>query len=361
MARTGAPTTLTPSVGAGKARKSDRFLAELATCDRVVFLSHVQPDPDSLGSMLGLAHLLQHDSGKPCVLTQDGLVSRCENRALVDLIPIELVRLDRLQKRPGDAYVMVDSQPGTGRHTTDHGRAMAAVIDHHVTPGNLSGVGYSDIRPDFGATCTIVTRYLTEQATPIPAPLATALYYGIETELSGYPRDATPADDEALNLLFPLTNKDLLAQIRNAQLPQSHFECLAIALQNAVVCDRFLFTWIDPLRQPEQAAEIVDTLVRFDGADWAACAGVYGDKVIISVRSAKANAHAGELLRGVVVGLGNAGGHERRAGGCVNITDRTPEGLANLRTELFGRFHKVFNLRAEMTRPLAAPELTSVV
>lgn len=359
MARTGAPTTLAPTISAGKARKSDRFLAELADCDRVVFLSHVQPDPDSLGSMLGLAHLVRHHSGKPYVLTQDGLVSRCENRALVDLIPIELVRLDRLQKRPGDAFVMVDSQPGTGRHTTDHGRAMTAVIDHHVTPGDLSGVRYSDIRPDFGATCTIVTRYLTEQAAPIPAPLATALYYGIETELSGFPREATPADDEALNLLFPLANKDLLAQIRNAQLPQSHFECLSLALQNAVVCDRFLFTWIDPLRQPEQAAEIVDTLVRFDGADWAACAGVFGDKVIISVRSAKANARAGELLREVVDGLGNAGGHERRAGGCLAIGNRSGESLADLRAELFARIQKVFDLRTEMTRPLATPKLSA--
>ncbi len=358
MARTGAQTTLTPPATAGKSRKSDRFLDVLAASERVVFLSHVQPDPDSLGSMLGLAHLVRHRSGKPCVLTQDGLVSRCENRALVDLIPIELVPLERLQKRPGDAFVMVDSQPGTGRHTTDHGRAMAAVIDHHVTPGNLDGVGYADIRPDFGATCTIVTRYLTEQAAPIPAPLATALYYGIETELSGYPREATPADDEALNLLFPLSNKDLLAQIRNAQLPQSHFECLGLALQNAVVCDRFLFTWIDPLRQPEQAAEIVDSLVRYEGAEWAACAGVYGEKVILSVRSAKANARAGELLRQVVVGLGNAGGHERRAGGCVAVTDRSPAGLNALRAELFRRFQQVFGLRETEIRKLA-PAVTA--
>ena len=353
MARTSAETTLKLPSSVAKSRKSDRFLSELRSCERVVFLSHIQPDPDSLGSMLGLAHLVRTRLDKPCVLTQDGLVSRSENRALVNLIPIELEPLAQLQKRPGDAFVMVDSQPGTGRHTTDHGRAVVAVIDHHVTPGNLNGVHYADIRPDFGATCTIVTRYLTEQATSIPAPLATALYYGIETELSGYPREATPADDEALNLLFPLANKDSLAKIRNAQLPQSHFECMALALQNAVVCDRFLFTWIDPLRQPEQAAEIVDSLVRFEGADWAVCAGVYEGKVILSVRSAKANARAGELLREVVAELGNAGGHERRAGGCITMADRTAEGLAKLRAELFSRFQKVFGLRSETTRPLA--------
>ena len=38
-------------------RRSDRFLAGIASAQRVVFVSHVQPDPDSLGSMWGLAHL----------------------------------------------------------------------------------------------------------------------------------------------------------------------------------------------------------------------------------------------------------------------------------------------------------------
>ena len=39
-------------------RPSDRFLAELHDASLVTFVSHVNPDPDSLGSMLGLAHHL---------------------------------------------------------------------------------------------------------------------------------------------------------------------------------------------------------------------------------------------------------------------------------------------------------------
>ena len=39
-------------------RRSDRFLAGLANAGTVILVSHVHPDPDSLGSMLGLAHLI---------------------------------------------------------------------------------------------------------------------------------------------------------------------------------------------------------------------------------------------------------------------------------------------------------------
>ena len=37
--------------------------------------------------------------------------------------------------------------------------------------------------------------------------------YGIETELTGYPRDASSLDDSALLYLYPLADKDLLAKI----------------------------------------------------------------------------------------------------------------------------------------------------
>ena len=50
------------------------------------------------------------------------------------------------------------------------------------------------------ATCSLVTKYLKEQDIPIPKRVATALMYGIETELCGYPREAAPLDDSALQL-----------------------------------------------------------------------------------------------------------------------------------------------------------------
>ena len=57
-------------------RRSDRFLAGLVDASSVTFVSHVYPDPDSLGSMLGLAHLVETCLGKPTRLTRDGLISR---------------------------------------------------------------------------------------------------------------------------------------------------------------------------------------------------------------------------------------------------------------------------------------------
>ena len=336
-----APGGQLPCVGL---RRSDRFLASLRDVDRVVFVSHVNPDPDSLGSMLGLSRLVAARLGKPTLLTRDGLINRAENRAMVEVLGLDLCPIDRVDWAPGDAVVMVDSQPKTGRHTFADGVPVHAVIDHHETPGVIAGVPFVDIRPSFGATCTLVTRYLSEQTVPPDATTATALLYGLETEVTGYPREASPADDEALLHLYPLADRDALARIRNARLPHSHFGCLLQALQSSFIYDRLVISWVNPLAQPEHAAEIADFLIRFEEVDWSVCAGVYEDSLILSVRAAKADAGAGDLLRQVVGKMGRAGGHDRRAGGCIRLASTAASAVEETQAELRRRFLKALHI-----------------
>jgi len=325
-------------------RCSDRFLAGLAEFDLVTFVSHVQPDPDGLGAMLGLAHLVETCLGKVTRLTRDGPIRRVENQSMVELLDIDLLPIDEVKWQPNEALVMVDSQPNTGRHTFDTESSIYAVIDHHQTPGDLEGIPYVDIRRGLGATCSMATSYLMEQDLGIPPRIATALLYGIETELGGYPREASPLDDGALLFLYPLADKDLLARIKNAPLPQCYFECILQALQSSFVYDRLIISWVNELPQPELAAQVVDLLVRFEDVDWAVCAGVYQDQLILSVRTALPRANAGEILQQVVGKLGRAGGHDRRAGGSVQLPSTSASGIEQMQGELRRRLLKALHI-----------------
>ncbi|MFO0926616.1 MAG: DHH family phosphoesterase [Gemmataceae bacterium] len=310
----------------------------------MIFVSHVHPDPDSLGSMLGLAHLVEYRLGKPTRMIRDGVISRAENRAMVELLDIPLVPIEEFQCRSGDRVVMVDSQPNTGRHNFPCKVPLYAVIDHHDTPGDLTGVEYIDVRETVGATCSVVTSYLTEQSVPIPGRLATGLLYGIETELAGYPREAGELDDSALQYLYPLADKDLLSRIRNARLPQSYFGCLVQALQSSFIYDRLIISWINDLPQPELAAEVADFLMRFEEVDWVLAAGVYDDKLILSMRSSAPDARAGDLLRKVVNGMGRAGGHDRRAGGTMCLPSTSASAIDDVRAELRRRLLRALDI-----------------
>jgi nanoRNase/pAp phosphatase (c-di-AMP/oligoRNAs hydrolase) len=242
----------------------------------------------------------------------------------------------------------VDSQPNTGRHNLNGDTPLYAVIDHHDTPGDVEGLPFVDVRRKLGATCSLVTRYLLEQEINVPKRVATALLYGIETELSGYPREAAPLDDSSLLFLYALADKDLLARIRNARLPESYFECILQALQSSFIYERLMLCWVNEMAHAEHAAEVCDFLMRFEQVDWVVVGGVCQDRLVLSVRTVLPHARAGEMLQQVLVGLGRAGGHDRRAGGSILLSSTAPSAIEELQSELRRRFLK--SLRVEETR-----------
>jgi nanoRNase/pAp phosphatase (c-di-AMP/oligoRNAs hydrolase) len=329
-----------PDLQAHPARqsRSERLLATLAPFANIVLVSHVNPDPDALASMMGLEALLTRRlPGRPVLLTVDGMVARAENQAMVDLLKIPLVPIDRAPTGPQTAVVMVDSQPHTGRRASEDAVPLA-VLDHHETGGMLQGVQFSDIRPQYGATSTIVTGYLLEQDVAIAPRLATALLYGIESETLGYPREAGPIDDGALVWLFPRADKDLLAQIRNPKLPQSYFATYHNALVNSFLYRDLVVCWCGPVPQPDIIAELADFFVRFDQVNWSVSAGLFEDMLKLSVRSSQLGGHSGEVLRSVVNGMGTAGGHDRRAGGAIRLQDTGQEAIDALLRTIRQRF-----------------------
>jgi nanoRNase/pAp phosphatase (c-di-AMP/oligoRNAs hydrolase) len=322
-----------PDQSLARQQRSERLLATLAPFPRVVVVSHVNPDPDALASMLGLKALIDHClPGASVTLTMDGMIARAENREMVELVPIPLVPVGSVVIDGGTAVVMVDSQPHTGRRASE-AAVPRVVIDHHETGGVLTGVTFRDIRPNLGATSTMVTGYLLERHVAVPPRLATALLYGIETETSGYPREAGTLDDGALVWLFPRADKDLLAQIRNPKLPQSHFATVQHALANAFIYRDVVVSWCGAVTQPDIIAEMADFFVRFDQVNWALAVGLFEGLLKLSLRVSQLGGHSGEVLREVVEGLGTAGGHDKRAGGAIVLPDTRPATIdSNLRT-----------------------------
>jgi nanoRNase/pAp phosphatase (c-di-AMP/oligoRNAs hydrolase) len=334
-------------------RRSDRFLAGLTDFKGVTFVSHVHPDPDSLGSMAGLAYLVETCLGKPTRMTRDGLISRAENRVMVDTLHLDLVPIEEARWDAGEAVVMVDSQPCTGRHNIPADVPIYAVIDHHQTPGDVANIPFLDIRRSVGATCSVVTRYLMEQEIALSERVATCLYYGIETELVGYPREASSLDDSALHFLYPLANKDALAKIRNAPLPEAFYETLLQGLQSSFIYDRLLISWINDLPMPELCSQTVDFLIRHEGINWALCAGVYADQMILSLRTNVSRAQAGEILRQVACKMGGrAGGHDRRAGGCIPLTSTSASAIDQVQSEFRRRLLKALQIEEQRGRRL---------
>ena len=140
---------------------------------------------------------------------------------------------------------------------------------------------------------------------------------------------ARPARSTTARLvwLFPRADKDLLAQIRNPKLPQSHFATFQHALANAFLYRDVVVSWCGAVTQPDIIAELADFFIRFDQVNWALAVGRFEDLLKLSVRVGHLGGHSGEVLREVVNGLGTGGG-PRQAGRRGDPADRhQPEAI----------------------------------
>jgi nanoRNase/pAp phosphatase (c-di-AMP/oligoRNAs hydrolase) len=198
-------------------------------------------------------------------------------------------------------------------------------------------------------------RYLMEQEIGIPEHVATSLFYGIETELSGYPREASAIDDTALQCLYSLIDRDAIAKIKNAPLPEDFYETLLQALQSSFIYDKLLLSWINELPNPELCSQCVDFLVRHESIQWAICAGVHEDRMVLSARTNVPRAQAGEILCNVVQKMGGrAGGHDRRAGGFIPLPSTSPSAVEQVQSEFRRRVLKALQIEEPRGRRLVS-------
>jgi phosphoesterase RecJ-like protein len=158
---------------------------------RILILAHEHPDPDALGSALGLAHALT-PLGKPCVVAcADPVPSNYTflpgREAVVTTLPdtdFELViALDAGElARYGALYE---------QHKAFFDAATILNLDHHITSTGCGQVNIID--PISAATAELLTVFLLNRGVGIGEEAARCLLAGIITDTRAFEFDATTA------------------------------------------------------------------------------------------------------------------------------------------------------------------------
>ncbi|MGH7823057.1 MAG: DHH family phosphoesterase [Candidatus Binatia bacterium] len=286
----------------------------------VVILPHDNPDPDALASAATLAYLFHQLAKRDAVIAQGGIVGRAENRAMLTYLNINLVSVPAIEFTPDTHVALVDTQPGRANNSLPEGITPSIVIDHHPAYNEYPGVGFLDLRSDYGATSTILAEYLKESRVPLDPKIATALFYGIAAETQDLGREATPADVAASQFLYPHTNKRRLAKIENARVPREYFVGFRDAIEEAQIYDKVVISVLGEVQYPDMVAEIADFLLRLDEVEWALAMGFYNRWLHVSLRTTVRDINAGDLLQ-KVLGSKSAGGHDMIAGGRIRVEE----------------------------------------
>ncbi len=130
-----------PNQTLARLQRSERLLATLAPYSKIVLVSHVNPDPDALASMLGLKALLDHcQPGKSVTLTMDGMIARAENRAMAELIPVPLIPVEQVLLDK-DTAVVADYVHGAAPTKRKTENIVDIGFRHELTPNLALSVG----------------------------------------------------------------------------------------------------------------------------------------------------------------------------------------------------------------------------
>ncbi len=312
------------------------LLGAVEDVEEVLILTHDNPDPDAIASAAALSHLLEAEGGKETTLGFGGIVGRAENRALIGELGVQFRRMRPAELPTGRAIALVDTQPRTGNNAVPPGRIVSIVVDHHPVRPETGASTFVDVRPEYGASCSILVEYLRAAGIEPPRPLATALFYGVQSETMDLGREASSADVAASLYLYPRSDPGSIARIRHARVPQSYLGSIHSALERARRIGGFVWIPAGRLDYPDMVAELADLFMRVEGIRWTVAAGRYEDDLLLSVRCAEPDAHAGRLIREVVGDRGSAGGHGMLAGAQLPLGDRSDAEVEALQEELSG-------------------------
>lgn len=214
----------------------DRAAAVLSGAARIALACHVNPDPDAIGSMLGLAGSLQAGGAEVvCSWPNEPL----ERPRWLDVVG-EVAPIVTAREFPPAPDVMVSLDAASadrlaGLVASADRAAELIVIDHHVTNPGFGTINVVD--PAASSSAEVAFRLIELLGTPLPDSAAACLYAGIVTDTGRFQyRASTP---ETLRVAAAIRERDFdhsrLAQLLFEDNTFGYLQVLAVALSRAVL------------------------------------------------------------------------------------------------------------------------------
>jgi nanoRNase/pAp phosphatase (c-di-AMP/oligoRNAs hydrolase) len=301
------------------AERLTRLFATLRRIDgRLAVVMHDNPDPDAIASALGVVRVAD-GVGLDADACYFGEISHQENRAMVNLLGLDLVELDADDPlREYDGVALVDhSRPGVNDGLPED-TTVDIVVDHHPPRAPVEA-RFVDLRHDIGATSTLVADYLSRADVAPGESLATALLFGIRIDTDDFAREVSVADFEAAAWLVSRADLSLLERIESPSMTPEVVETLSRAIRNRDVRGDALASNVGAVRDRDALAQAADRLVSMNGIRIAVVYGFKDGTIYVSGRARGTDVDLGETLRDALDSIGSAGGHADMAGAQVPL------------------------------------------
>jgi nanoRNase/pAp phosphatase (c-di-AMP/oligoRNAs hydrolase) len=298
-------TEFSRSITRLKVQQYQRYFSD---AERVLILTHNDPDPDAMASALALRNVLRRTKQTAILGCLQG-VTRPENQRMVKLLDIGMEVIKPEAVHDFDRVAMVDVQPHYFPGLIER---VDLVIDHHPEQAGYNAV-FKDIRPDYGSTSTILTEHLRAVDVNISERTATAMLYAIKSDTLFFNRQANRVDLEAFSYLYPLADATLVRKMEGAEITMERLEYVLRAQQHGRMEEQVFCAFLGSTPREDFIPYVADFYLQLENVKWTIIAGVVNGSLIMSVRNLGYSRNAGEFVRRYFADLGSAGGHRAMA------------------------------------------------
>ena len=334
-------TEFSRSLTRARVQQYQRYFAD---GDRVLIVTHNDPDPDAMASALALRNVLRRTKTTAIIGAMQA-VTRPENLRMVNLLDIHVEPITAESLKEYDRVAMVDVQPHYFGGAIDR---VDLVIDHHPEQPGYTAV-FKDIRADYGSTSTILTEHLRAVDVNISERTATAMLYAIKSDTLFFNRQTNRVDLEAFSYLYPLADATLIRKMEGAEITTERLDYVLRAHQSGTLADQVFCVFLGPSAREDFIPYVADFFLQLEDVKWTIVAGVVGDSLIVSVRNLGYSKNAGEFVRRFFADIGSAGGHRAMAKAIVPMRafrdkygDLDAAGISALLRDLASQFlHEV--------------------
>lgn len=286
-----------------RTKKLRKLYSVFSEDDNVLIM--INADPDSMASALAMKRLLWRRV-MSVAISNINIVARPDNMAMIRLLHINMVHVDDIVREKFNRFVIVDSQP-------NHNEAFETftydvVIDHHPDTGYAAR--YSDVRPEYGATASILTEYLRSAGIKPPAKLSTGLFHAIKTDTNNFERNAITEDMRAFQFLFKHMNLQLARKIERSEVSIANLKYYKKALDGRIMRKGKLFTHIGAVENPDICVLIADFFMRVESVQWSIVSGMYNEILVVIFRNDGIRKNAGQVSAAAFGDVGSAGGRK---------------------------------------------------
>lgn len=303
--------------------KSVRKLDELISgAERFGIILHNNPDPDTMAGGLALKRIAENH-GVEADLLYSGRITHQENRAMVNLLDIELHRLPD-EDRDGfletyDTTAFVEhSIPGENNPLSE-GFHPTIVLDHHEVELDTVDADFVEIRTDAGSVSTILTKYIQDLDLSIDDKLAAALLYGIRVDTNQFKRNTHTSDLTAAAFLNPWANRELLDRLETPPMSPETLDVLGKAIRKRALVGSYLISNVGMTQEKDALSQAADYLLQLEGISTVLVYAITEDTIQVSARNKDFRLNIGDVLKEAFSDIGSAGGHSSMAGAQIPI------------------------------------------